>query len=273
MSTEALETGLWDRPFNRVWRIFGTGLSFALFGLGGLLIGVVLYPLLRLLIWDQVRRKRTMQYVIHRGFGFFAGFMAFVGVISHEVIGREKLQQSGQLIIANHPTLIDVVLLIAQIPRSNCVVKQSLFINPFTRGPVMSAGYVANNDTTDLVDRCLQVLKNGESLVVFPEGTRTTPGQRSHFRRGIANIALRAGVPLRPVIIDCQPSTLTKGLPWYSVPQRQSHITLRVEEPIDTHKFAQEHANLNLAARALTEHLQEYLWEQSLVLARESQRA
>ncbi len=263
----------WDRPFNRIWRIVGTGLSFSLFGLGGLCIGVLVYPLLCLLIWRRQPRRRAMQYVVHLGFRFFIEFMVFVGVMSYRVEGREKLLAPGQLIIANHPTLIDVVLLIAQIPHSNCVVKQSLLLNPFTRGPALSAGYVANTGSADFVDRCLAVLNAGETLVIFPQGTRSTPGQRSSFRRGTANIALRAGVPLRPVIIDCQPSTLTKGLPWYAVPARRFHMRMRVGEPIDTAAFIDQHANLNLAARALTEALQDYLWEQSQALALESPKA
>ena len=263
----------WERPFNRLWRIVGTGLSFSLFGFGGLCIGLLVYPLMRLLIWDPQRLRRHMQFVVHCSFRFFVEFMVFVGVMSYEIKGREKLLRPGQLIIANHPTLIDVVLLIAQIPHSNCVVKKSLLLNPFTRGPALSSGYVPNTGSADFVERCLAVLRAGETLVVFPEGTRSTPGQRSSFRRGTANIALRAELPLRPVIIDCQPSTLTKGLPWYSVPQRRFHVKMQVADPIDTEKFAKGYPNTGLAARALTDYLQEYLWRESQALAKDSKQA
>lgn len=255
-------TQRWARPFNRIWRIFGTGASFTLFGFGGLVIGLLVFPPIWLCVREPVRRRRLMQYVVHLSFRGFIEFMCLVGVMSYQVKGREKLQAGGQLIIANHPTLIDVVLLIAQIPHCNCVVKQALFRNPFTRGPVVAAGYVANDGSAAFVDHCLAVLARGESLIVFPEGTRSTPGQRSKFRRGTANIALRAGAALRPVIIDVQPSTLTKGLPWYQVPVRRFHMRMQVHEPIDVQAFASAHGNLNLAARALTEHLQDYLWTQ-----------
>lgn len=273
VSDSKSEPRRWDRPFNRIWRIFGTGASFTLFGLGGLLFGLFVFPPIWLMLRNTQRRRRVMQYLVHLSFRFFVNFMCWVGVMRYELVGREKLQQEGQLIIANHPSLIDVVLLIAQMPHCNCVVKQSLLRNPFTRGPVTSAGYVANDGSADFVERCIQVLERGESLIVFPEGTRSTPGKRSRFRRGTANIALRAQLPLRPVIIDGQPSTLTKGLPWYDVPARRFSMRMQVQEPIAIERFIEGNANLNLAARELTEYLQDYLWEQRQQLENQTPRA
>lgn len=244
---------------NRVWRIAGTGLSFLLFGIGGILMGLVVFPLVWLLTWNRARVHHRMQFVIHCAMRVFVEIMRCLRVMSYSIEGADKLREPGQLLIANHPTLIDVVMVMSQVPQTSCVVKSALFRNPFTAGPVRSAGYVPNVDSARLVDRCAEVLDANHSLIIFPEGTRTRPGEPVRLQRGTANIALRAGKPLRPIIIDCQPSTLTKGLPWYSVPSRKFHISLRVGEPIDIAAFLDAGVSRAVAARRLTAHLEAFL--------------
>src|SRR3546814_9151487 len=103
--------------------------------------------------------------------------MRALGVSSWEIHGAERLKVPGQLIIANHPTLIDVVLLLGYIPQTDCIVKASLFHNPFTRLPLHWAGYIGDSNPTQLVADCVATLKAGHSLMIFPEGTRSHPGQ------------------------------------------------------------------------------------------------
>ena len=70
-------------------------------------------------------------------------------------------------------------------------------------------------------------------LVVFPQGTRVPAGApRRPLRRGAAQIALHAGVPVLPVRITCAPPVLAKGQPWYDLADRTIVWTLRVGNPI-----------------------------------------
>lgn len=266
MNSSALATAVAGSPvfgaLNRIWRIFATALSFSLFGIGGLILGLLVFPLMALLSPNPAVLRRRAQYTVHLSFRLFLEFMCRVGVMSYSIDGLERLRKPGQLIIANHPSLIDVVALIAFLPDSCCVVKGALTRNPFTRGPVRAAGYVLNLDSVDFIDQCCEVLARGQSLVIFPEGTRSTPGVRPSLRRGTANIALRSGCPLRPVIIHCEPSTLTKGLPWYAVPKSRFHVSLRVDPEITVRPYLEAHANTSRAARQLTSDLQDYLWRE-----------
>ncbi len=255
---------------DRAWRIFATGYSFVSFGLGGLFIGLFIWPLVTLLSLDSQTRRLRMQRVLQLTFRYFIWQMCQLRLMTLSVENRAALLKPGQLIIANHPTLIDVVVLISLIPHTRCVVKDTLLRNPFTRGPIMSAGYIANSASADLIRESADVLRAGESLVVFPEGTRSTPGVKSRFQRGTANIALDADVPIRPVYIDCNPSTLTKGLPWYSVPERRFDVRFRVADEIQTQPFLASAPNRAIAARRLNSHLENLLWQGAQELARES---
>ena len=93
------------------------------------------------------------------------------------------------MIIANHPSLLDVAFLISQIDNTSCIIKHGLTRNPFTRGPVTAAGYISNDESADMLNRA-SALRGGQTLIVFPEGTRTT-GDMPRFHRGACAIALR----------------------------------------------------------------------------------
>ena len=240
---------------NRLWRQFATGFCFATFGLGGLLI-LLSVPLLRLLIADTKRQERIMKRVIHRCFRLFTGLMRRLRVLTVEVHNLDLLRQPGQLIIANHPTLIDVVFLISFVPNADCVVKSALLRNPFTRGAVLASGYIANDDPEEIVSAVRDSISRGNSVIIFPEGTRSVPGQPLSLQRGAAHIAIRTANKLRPVIIKCDPPTLSKGDKWYLVPSRRFHISFRVDDPIDISPFLGTRPSV--ASRQLTAVIADY---------------
>src|SRR5699024_1962051 len=121
---------------NRGWRILATGLSFAVFGIGGLLLTLLATPILWLGIRTPEARKRQAQRLVSAGCRCFITFMRVVGILRYRVTGLEHLRRPGCLIVANHPSLIDAVFLIAFMPEVDCVVNQQLWQNPFTGGPV-----------------------------------------------------------------------------------------------------------------------------------------
>lgn len=237
---------------DRRWRQFATGFCFAMFGLGGVVFGLTLFPLACLLTRSPVVAKRRAQWLMSCWFRLFSHLMRVVGVISWEIHGAEKLRQPGQMIIANHPTLIDVVLLIGYIPQVDCIVKQSLFRNPFTRLPITWAGYISNSTPTQLVQDCAETLKHGRSLLFFPEGTRSVPGKAIHIPHGTARIALESGAPILPVTITCEPLMLNKDRPWHDVPPRPGHFRIVVGEPYSTARYLQEAPSMAIAARRLS---------------------
>ena len=245
-----------NNPINPpwLWRLIATGLSFLLFGVGGLILRLVVFPLQSLLPGDALRQRRRARKTVHRMFWLFVQFMYRTGVLTYQVEGIERLGRPGQLVIANHPSLIDVVVLIGLIRDANCVVKQSLWDNPFTRGPIRAAQYISNNGSAEMLDEAAGALQQGQTLIIFPEGTRTTPGQPPQFHRGAAAIALRGAQLVTPVVISVTPTTLTKAEPWYRIPSRRFHFHLRVGDDIDPQTFASR-GSLPIASRQLNDHL------------------
>jgi 1-acyl-sn-glycerol-3-phosphate acyltransferase len=241
---------------NRWWRVAGTGLSFALFGLGGLVLGIVVFPLLLAVVRHRRRRSAIARAVIHHLFRAFVALICGLGLCRLEVRGRERLRRRGLLILASHPSLIDVVFLMSLVRDADCIVKAALARNPFTRGPVLAAGYVFNDSGPGLIDACVASVRAGNNLIVFPEGTRT-PADRvlGRLQRGAANLAVRGALAITPVRITCEPRMLGKGIQWWRVPPTAGNFVIEIGEdmPIADH-LAEEGAQA-LAARRLNDEL------------------
>jgi 1-acyl-sn-glycerol-3-phosphate acyltransferase len=216
---------------NYIWRLVGTGLGFTVFGLGALVLGLLVFPVLRLVTPDPLRRQRRARRMIGALFWVFIRIMKALGLMSYEIHGRRALPAGGNcLVVANHPTLIDVVFLIALFPQADCVVKAALWRNPFTRHVLLAANHIPNDD--DLVEHCVRRLRAGGSLILFPEGTRTRRDRKLRFKAGAAAVAERADSRLLPVLIDCAPLTLGKGEPWYAIPPRKPAFRLEILDPV-----------------------------------------
>ena len=237
-----------------------------MFGVGGLIVGLFLFPLVSLLIWNLQKREKVGQYLIHMLFRFFVEMMRFLGIMDYKIEGLDKLNDpQGSLVIANHPTLVDVVLLIAFMPKVDCVVKSALMRNPVMIGPIKAANYIVNSDPEALIESCSKRLRAGNSLIIFPEGTRTKPGKDLKFQRGAAGIALRANARITPVTINCEPLTLTKSNKWYQVPPRKFVITMQVKDVLDLDEIIENKEPASRAARHLTSFLQDYFTKEAAI--------
>lgn len=252
---------LLERTF-RLWRVLGTGLSFVVFGAAALLLALVAFPLCHLGSGDTCAREARVQRVIHYAYRFFVAFMETLGLIRTEWVGAERLSGPGpHLVVANHPTLIDAVQLISKLPQADCVIGDEYAHNPFLGFAASFAGYITNARGAEVVDACVDRLRAGRTVVLFPEGTRSPREGMHPFRRGAAHVALRSGVPLEPVTISCVPSMLRKGQPWWDVPERPGRFTVRVLEPIEPRAADASDLPDALAARLLTATLRERLGE------------
>ncbi len=134
-----------------------------------------------------------------------AGLLAGSGV-RLAVFGTAGLAPGASYVyLANHQSLFDIPALLRAIPgRFRFVAKQSLFRIPVFGWALAAAGFVS----VDRGDRTAarqsfaaaeQWLRDGESILVFPEGTRSTTGTLLPFKRGGFLLALRTGLPIVPV--------------------------------------------------------------------------
>ncbi len=245
-----------SQKINYCWRLAATAVAFTLFGLGGVLVPLLALPVLALLPGGREKRQRRARFLVHSIALLFIHFMRLLGILRWRFEGLNKLERSGLLVLANHPTLLDVVFLIALMPNANCIVKGKLVKNPTMRGVVSLSGYIVNDVGESLLDDASASLHAGSSLIIFPEGTRTLPGGNVELQRGAARIAIRAQVAPTLVIIRCDPPTLSKQHKWYHIPDRRFVIGIAVRHDLAIDSYLE--LNPALGARHLTRDLQNY---------------
>ncbi|MCF8467626.1 MAG: 1-acyl-sn-glycerol-3-phosphate acyltransferase [Sneathiella sp.] len=244
---------------NYYWRLFGTGIAFASFGLGGIFMTVFIFTAIALVTKDEDTRIRRVRKVIYYAFRLFVYMLRVGGVIDSRFHDTERLEKCrGVLIVANHPSLLDTVFLMSRMPDVQCIVKYELWDNRYLGGVMRAAGYIRNDgDPEKMLAQCEKALSRGQNILVFPEGTRSVPGRAIKFQRGFANIAMHFKAPIQLVTIRCNPSTLTKGSPWYAIPARQARFDITFDEQLDMSDYLR-HEPRSLKVRKLTRELEQY---------------
>lgn len=204
-------------------------LQFLLLGLGlmSLLwnaVALLLYPLLPL-----AAGRRLGRAAIARGYALFWWAARHSGLLRMDASALDALAaERGLIVVANHPSLLDALMLVARLPRSACVMKASLMRNPFLGPGARLARYIRNDSAHGMVRLAVDDLQRGGQLVLFPEGTRTVHVPLSPFRPGFTLIAKLAGAPIQTVFIDTDSPYLGKGWPLWRLPPLPIVFTVRL---------------------------------------------
>lgn len=187
---------------------------FALFGAGS----AVLSPLMPVL-----RTPDRCQPPIRFAWRILVALCRATGLISVDASGLRRVR--GCVLAASHPSLIDVVIVVALVPRTLFVAKHSLARNPVLRAIVRHA---ALPDDPRLLETAPEYLAAGWNVLVFPEGTRTrVRGSLNPLRRGTAQLVLRSGAPLSCVKIETSARILGKGQNPFDMTAKTVRYTLR----------------------------------------------
>jgi 1-acyl-sn-glycerol-3-phosphate acyltransferase len=239
--------------------MLGSGLSFAAFMVGAVILALLVIPASLLRGGTPEERQRRVQRLISRSFRLQLGFMRLNGSLRETRFqGMEHLASGGPfIIVANHPTLLDVVLLISRLPEVDCVVKKALWKHRFLGGPVRAANYI-QGDSAGFVETAAKRLRQGRSIILFPEGTRSPLHGLRPFQRGAARLALESGAPIVPVLIRCKPPFLMKGQPWWDVPHRPLSLDLQFGRPEEIPLPQDQRHGTPSAARTLTDSMERY---------------
>lgn len=245
---------------HQVSRVAATGLAFAAFMVSALVLALGVFPLVRVFPGTMDTKRRRIRRLIHHSFALFLRACATLGLMRPpKIIGLGSLGITGPcILVANHPTLIDAVLIGSLVRDFNCVVKHTLRDHFFLGGPIRAAGYVTNEAPAEVIRLCSAGFQQGQPLVIFPEGSRSMAGSPRPFSRGAAQLALRTGAPVIPVVITCDPPTLMKHQRWYEVPDRPFQLTVRFYPPLVCLKCDSLSDPLPIKARRFTRQIEEF---------------
>jgi 1-acyl-sn-glycerol-3-phosphate acyltransferase len=187
----------------------------------------------------------------------WARFLLRVSGVKVRVTGLEHIDPNGSYVfISNHLSYMDTPVVLAHVPvQFRFLAKRGLFQIPFLGQHLSRAGHipVPREDpraaVKTLTTAAETIQEKKISLLVFPEGGRSRDGALRSFKEGGAYIAIKAGVPLVPIVL----LGTRKVLPYGSGLIRPGKVTLRILEPISTRGHSLKDR------RVLTEELRELI--------------
>ncbi len=247
-----------------VWRglklltLYGLILGLGLVSIVWNLMALVLYPLLPPERGITIGRA-VISSVYHR---FWRLAMA-AGLLDLDTTAIEPLKdEPGLIIVSNHPCVLDALMLVARLPKSACVMKASLMVNPFLGPGARLARYIRNDTVIGTIRSCVKDLRRGGQLVLFPEGTRTMQHPVNPFRPGVTLIAKLAKAPIQTVFIDTDSPFTTKGWPLWKLPPLPAKYVVRLGK-----RFAPSNDDT-----ALLKELEQYVGENTVTNVGENLR-
>ncbi|MEM1231034.1 MAG: lysophospholipid acyltransferase family protein [Pseudomonadota bacterium] len=204
---------------------------YPLFGIGclWLLLLLALSAARREARGQQIRRLRAEASRISAA---WLRLGARLGLLQHDVRSSAEPLAPGTIVIANHPSLVDVVFVLAELPQLCCVLKSDLRRVPVLGRLVRALNYLSNEDPERLLAEGEARLRAGESLLIFPEGTRTKGAPALSFKLAAIELALRTGATVQPVVIHYHGRYLSGLGRWYEMPVKRLHYRVEVITPV-----------------------------------------
>ncbi|QEL65627.1 putative phospholipid biosynthesis acyltransferase [Oryzomicrobium terrae] len=230
-------------PLRRLHATLAVTLGWVLLGvlcLGWSLLAVLVYPLL-----PRRAGLRFGRLGIMGGFRLYLAGLSALGACRFDLKALDQLRDSGPLIIApNHPCLLDAVMVLSRLPDVACIMKGELMDNLFLGAGARLARYIRNDSLFGMILLAVSDLREGNHLLVFPEGTRTSGGPVGPFKGSVALVAHRAQVPIQTVFIETDSPYLGKGWPVLRRPDLPITYRIRLgrrfDPPQDPHVFTGE---------------------------------
>lgn len=172
---------------------------------------------------------------VHRIAQFWAGIHLKVCGIMISLNGINNISKPPYIFMCNHQSALDIYTLLSGLPFSfKWIAKRQLFSIPFLGWTMKRAGYISLDrenprEALKAINDAAQKIREGMSIIIFPEGTRSKDGVLLPFKKGVFSLAVRAGIPVIPVGIRGTSALQPKGS---FLPKKKGVIYVNVGKPI-----------------------------------------
>jgi 1-acyl-sn-glycerol-3-phosphate acyltransferase len=204
----AIERGVSPREVSLVERLKDLAVTLCLWGYFTLGFVGLFAPRYVLAGFFSADRHEAFQRLNHRFYKGFFRLLECLIPLQHWEIGDDVRLIRSSIVVSNHVSYIDPILLISFFEKHTTIAKASLFDIPVFGTMLALSGYIPSRATSRLggvmidgLNRLDALLAKGANLIVFPEGTRSRGGGVGRFRRGVFTLAIRMKAPIKVVAI------------------------------------------------------------------------
>ena len=216
---------------------------------------------------DNPDARRDALHITHRHVLRYLATLDFLRLIEFRFEGAPHRQSC--IMVANHPSLLDFIALLRDLPNAVCLYKSRSLDNPVLSSFVRLAGYIEGMDGTvsankRIIASCCERLAQGHHVVFFTEGTRSESASTLlKFRAAAFHAALKCQAPVQPVAILCQPLFLGKEQSWIDIALHRNSMTIRYLPVIHIDDLPQNAQTASGLARAARKNILSALSEMS----------
>jgi 1-acyl-sn-glycerol-3-phosphate acyltransferase len=170
--------------------------------------------------------------------------MLWAGGVRVTVSGADNIPSGPAVIVSNHQGNFDIPILLASLDKpKGFVAKVEIQKMPMIRTwmKYLNCIFIDRSDARQSITAlsgASGLLASGHSLIIFPEGTRSKSSQVGEFKAGALKMALKAGVPVVPVVIDGSWKIMERQGKWI----RPGNVDLRILPPVETKNLSKEEA-------------------------------
>ena len=179
--------------------------------------------------------------VIHHYGRLWGKIALLVNRVKVRVEGIEHLKGEGPYIfMSNHQGTYDIFALLGYLPfQFRWLAKKELFSIPFFGWVMAAAGYVSvdrkgTRKTVEAMNEAARKIREGMSVVIFPEGSRSPDGSIQPFKKGGFTLAIKSKVPIIPISIIGSREIMPKG----KLTVTSGEIRIRIDHPIETQNYS-----------------------------------
>lgn len=219
------------RIYEAVAMVLGLGLL-AVICLGWTPFALLLDPLL-----PERRARRIGRAAIRACFRLYLALLRLLCACRFDLTALQALARAPgpRIVVANHPSLLDAVLLVASLPNAVCVMKAGLMHNPLLGAGARMARYIVNDAPLPMIRQAIRTLAEDDAcLIIFPEGTRTATPPVGPCAATAGLIAARSGAPVHTVLIEMSTPYLGKHWPLWQPPRLPLRCRVRLGRRFDT---------------------------------------
>jgi 1-acyl-sn-glycerol-3-phosphate acyltransferase len=206
-----------------------------------ILIGTFITGLYSLVVLFFAPFLREGEFAIHRITRSWAKVILALAGVDSRIQGSFNIYlDRPQIFMANHQSVFDIFVVLAQLPAQfRWIAKKELFEIPVFGGALRRTGSIEidrkNRERAMVsIDEAARKIREGKSVMTFPEGTRSRPGQIRDFKKGVFHLAMKAGVPLVPITIIGSGEVMETK----SMRIRTGKILVIVDKPINTSDYS-----------------------------------
>lgn len=230
-------------------RSFVTVISFFIFGVGAIILNFFLFPFIK-------NNKELCSKIIQRSWKFFIWLLVVSKMIRLDIKKLEKIE--NKVIVATHPSFLDIVVLMSLIPKSTCFVKKELAHNPILKNLVNSIFITNEVELEELKDESKRMLDSGFNVIIFPSGIRHRKVEFPKIRKGAALVALNSGKNIVPIRMFTSEDFLFINQPFYAAGEKTVVFEIEECEEIEIEKYSEE--TEIVAKRRITKEIETLLY-------------